>query len=523
MSTVVFIGVLVTFILGYKIYGGYLSKLLEINKDNPTPAIVKYDGSDFVPAKNWMILFGHHFASIAGAGPIVGPVLAYMSWGWLGTLLWIVLGTIFMGGIHDFLSLVISVREGGQTIGNISKEYISLRASKVFLGFLWFALVIVIAVFASLCAKSFISQPEVVLPSLGLIPVAIFVGILIYNLRVNTAFSTLIGLILLFLLVLGGELFKVKLNLANPYLFWIIVLFLYAFFASILPVNILLQPRDYISSFLLFFGIGVSLIGLFIRPFPIRGAVLFKYSSSLGPLFPVMFITVACGAISGFHSLVSSGTTSKQISSELHAKRIGLGAMVLEGVLATIALFSVAFVLKNPPNASPMELFSLGFSKIAYFLGDYGKVVALVILNAFILTTLDSATRITRFITQELGGIKNKWVATTIVILTGGYLGLTGQWQILWPIFGASNQLVAALALIVISAWLISKKKNFKVAVIPAIIMLTITTVALALSMVKFFTQGNWLLFGISLALLFMAGLVVDEFIRLKLRVSHTR
>ncbi|RKY36144.1 MAG: carbon starvation protein A, partial [Candidatus Omnitrophota bacterium] len=159
MSTVVFIGVLVTFILGYKIYGGYLSKLLEINKDNPTPAIVKYDGSDFVPAKNWMILFGHHFASIAGAGPIVGPVLAYMSWGWLGTLLWIVLGTIFMGGIHDFLSLVISVREGGQTIGNISKEYISLRASKVFLGFLWFALVIVIAVFASLCAKSFISQP----------------------------------------------------------------------------------------------------------------------------------------------------------------------------------------------------------------------------------------------------------------------------------------------------------------------------------------------------------------------------
>lgn len=514
MSILIFLLAIGLLIAGYVFYGNYIVSIFGLDKKRITPALAKEDGVDYVPAKNWLVIFGHHFASIAGAGPIIGPILAYIWWGWLGAMIWIILGTIFMGAVHDFSSLFISLREEGFSVGQIAQKYISKRAGIFFLIFLWFALVIIIAIFAAICAKSFISQPPVVVSSLGLIPVAILVGFLIYRLRVNIVLATLLGIISLVFLLFLGQVKPLVLNIENPYFLWTVILLVYAFFASITPVNILLQPRDYLSSFLLFFGIAVAFIGLLSRPYSISGAKLINFQSEAGYIFPMMFITIACGAISGFHSLVASGTTSKQITSEGDAKKIGYGAMVLEGVLALIVLFSVAFGLKNIPQGitEPADIFSLGFAKVAYFLGNHAKYIALVILNAFILTTLDTATRIARFITQELFNINNKWLSTGLVVFSAGYLALMDKWKVLWPIFGASNQLVAGLALIVASGWLFCKKKKYYVTFIPAIIMIIITILALALQVRGFLASKNYLLSVISFILISFGILGIFEF-----------
>jgi len=523
MSVFLFFMAIACLVAGYVFYGNFIARIFGIEPQRATPAHTKYDGVDYVPAKNWLIIFGHHFASIAGAGPIIGPVLAYIYWGWLGALIWLILGSIFMGAVHDFASLIVSVREDGVSIGQIADKYISKRAGIFFLIFLWFALIIVIAIFAAICAKSFIDQPKVVVSSLGLIPVAIVLGFLIYKLRMNTFLATLLGIVTLGGLIFLGDIYPVKLLVSQPYMIWLVILFIYAFFASVIPVNILLQPRDYLASFLLFFGIAVAFIGLISKPFSIADSKLLSFTSSAGNLFPVMFITVACGAISGFHSLVASGTTSKQLNNEKDAKRIGYGAMILEGVLAIIVLFCVAFGLKNiPEGLEAAQVFSLGFAKVSYFLGDYGQFVALVILNAFILTTLDTATRITRFLTQELFRIDNKWVATSLTIVAAGYLALTNKWQILWPVFGASNQLVAGLALIVVSGWLFCKGKNYYITFIPAVIMIIVTSFALVLKIVDFSLKKDYILSGISVALIVLGALGIIEFRKLlKCQVSQ--
>lgn len=513
MSIIIFLVAICLLLCGYFFYGKVIRNILGIDFKRETPAHTHHDGVDYVPAKNWLILFGHHFASISGAGPIVGPIIAYMYWGWVGALLWIIVGSIFIGGVHDFASLFISVREGATSIGQIAQKYISKRASIVLLIFLWLALIIVIAVFASICAKSFIDEPKIVMPSVGLIPVAIIIGLLIYRFRVNIPMATILGLILLTTLIFLGAKFPIALGIKNAYTIWLIILFIYAFFASIIPVNILLQPRDYISSFLLFFGIIVAFAGIMLKPIGLESVHFFKFNTTLGPFFPVMFITVACGAISGFHSLVASGTTSKQLASEKDAQKIGYGAMIMEAILATIALVCVAFGLKSiPQGKTPIELFALGFGRIVFFLGDYANFVALVILNAFILTTLDTATRITRFLTQELFGMKSKYLATVIVVLVSGYLVLSGTWQTLWPMFGASNQLVAGLALIVVSAYLIKKKRNYKIAFIPAIIMFVVTLSALIVKGIDFLKSDNYLLLLISIVLVFLGLFIMIEF-----------
>ena len=520
MSALIFLAAICLLWCGYFFYGRFIRKVLGIDPSRQTPAHSCYDGIDYVPAKNWLILFGHHFASISGAGPIVGPVIAYMYWGWVGALIWIIFGSIFIGAVHDFSSLFVSVREGALSIGQISQKYISKRASIVLLVFLWAALIIVIAVFASICAKSFIDEPKIVAPSLGLIPVAVIVGLLIYRFKINIPWATALGLALLTALIFLGAKFPLAIGAKNSYTIWLVLLFVYSFFASIIPVNILLQPRDYISSFLLFFGIIVAFIGIFLNPIGLEGTNLFQFNTSLGPLFPVMFITVACGAISGFHSLVASGTTSKQLASEKDAQRVGFGAMILEAVLAIIALICVGFGVKDiPAGKNPIEIFALGFGRIVFFLGDYANFIALVILNAFILTTLDTATRITRFLTQELFRMNNKYIATLIVVLVAGYLVLSDTWQTLWPMFGASNQLVAGLALIVVSAYLMKNKRNWRITFIPAVIMFIITLAALAVKAFDFFKNENYVLFGASIALCILGLFIIFEF--KKVRRSH--
>lgn len=515
MNVILFLVVLLIFIAGYLLYGNFLSRILGVDEKKKTPAFSKFDGIDYIPAKNPIVLFGHHFSSIAGAGPIIGPIFAYIFWGWLGVIIWILFGSIFLGGVHDFVSMFISVREEGKSIGDISEKYISKKAGFIFLIFLWFALILVIAVFASLCAKTFVSMPQIVLPSIGLIFVAIFTGFLIYKTKFGLLNSTILGIFLLFLLIVLGEKFPIKFSIKEDFLIWVIILLLYSYFASILPVNILLQPRDYLSSFLLFFGILVMVIGIILNPTPLNNSNFLKFSSKEGFIFPIMFITVACGAISGFHSLVSSGTTSKQIGNEKDIKRIGYGGMILEGILASSVLFIVAFGLKGTNlEKTPPELFSAGFSKTVFFLGKYSPFIALLILNTFILTTLDTATRITRFIFEEITRFKNVFISTFIIILLSAYLLLSGTWQTLWPLFGASNQLVAALALLTGTAWLIDKKKNYLITLIPAIIMLLITLSALIIKIPEFLKLRNYLLFFVNLILIFLGFFIVFEFLK---------
>lgn len=516
-SLIIVFFALILFFWAYSFYAKKMASLWHIDPKRPTPAYSKFDSVDYIPAKNWLVLFGHHFSSIAGAGPIIGPVIAVMLWGWLPALLWVIFGTILIGGVHDFGSLIISVREGGSSVADIAGAVISRRAKIIFSLFVWLALILVIAVFAYLCADTFVKEPRIVLPSLGLIPVAMLVGFLLYSLRANNALSTVLGLAFLVGLIFLGNF----LPISNKINIWILVLFVYCYIASVLPVNILLQPRDYLSSFLLFFGVGAGYAGLlFSRP-KITLPFYLKYSGSEGYLWPMLFVTVACGAVSGFHALIASGTTSKQIANERYAKRIGYGGMVAEGIVAVLAIIS-ASILFNPgqdftaalKSSSPIGIFAKGYGLITNsILCNYGSFIAITILNAFILTTLDTATRISRYLSEELFGIKNRYLSTLLITILGASLAFSGKWQKIWPAFGASNQLVAALALFVLSCWLLSQGKPAKFTIFPAFFMLVTTLAALVFQAVKYFNSKDTVLFVVSIVLIVLAGFMVWEII----------
>lgn len=513
-SLYICLAAIVIFFLGYKIYGAWLEHLFGINPSRKTPAHEKFDGVDYVPAKNWLVLFGHHFSSIAGAGPIIGPVIACIAWGWLPALIWVVVGTIFIGGAHDFASLVCSVREGGSSIADIAGGAISRKAKILFSVFVWLALILVIAVFIYLCADTFVKEPKIVLPSLGLIPVAILIGFLLYNLKANNTAATILGLVLLTALLLLGN----KLPIGGGLEFWVIILLVYCFIASVMPVHLLLQPRDYLSSFLLFAGVLFGYLGIVILRPAVAQPAYTAFKAAEGGMWPMMCVTVACGAISGFHSLIASGTTSKQLDNEKYARRIGYGGMIAEGLVAVMAILAICAGLGSGnlqallKDIGPINSFSRGYGEITKsILGGWGRFIAVTILNAFILTTLDTATRISRYLTEELFGIKNRYLATLIVVVLGGALALTGAWQKIWPIFGASNQLVAALALFVISCWLLAHKKTLKFTLLPAIFMFVTTVAALALQARRYFIMKDYLLLGISAVLLALAFYLLAE------------
>ena len=510
---VLFTGLL--FFWAYYFYAKKLEKLWHIDPKKPTPAYARYDSIDYIPAKNWLVLFGHHFSSIAGAGPIIGPVIAVMLWGWLPALLWVVIGTIFIGGVHDFGSLITSVREHGTSIADIAGHAVSKRAKILLSAFVWLALILVIAVFAYLCADTFVKEPKIVLPSLGLIPVAVIVGFLLYIAKANTTLSTVFGLTCLVGLILLGNILVINGSIK----LWLLILFIYCYLASILPVNILLQPRDYLSSFLLFFGVVVGYIGLLISR-PVMTIPFFnKWKTKEGSLWPMLFVTVACGAISGFHALIASGTSSKQIASEAQVKKIGFGAMVAEGLVAVLAIIAAGMLFKKGDDfalalktMTPIGIFGNGFWAITKgILGGYGEFIAITILNAFILTTLDTATRISRYLTEELFGIKNRYFSTLIIIVLSAALAFSGQWVKIWPAFGASNQLVAAMALFVLTTWLLAKKKSAKFTLIPAFFMLITTLAALILQIIKYYKSRDNLLLFVTVVLVLLAGFMVYE------------
>lgn len=494
-SLVLLIGTLLLFSCAFRWYGRFLNRLFQINAASPTPAHTCHDGVDFVPAKNWLVLFGHHFSSICGAGPIIGPVLAVAYWGWAPSLIWIVVGAMLMGAVADYASLVVSMRSGGRAISEIAGPEVSPRARLLFSVFIWLSLILIIAVFALFGAKTLIEETSAVAPSMGLIPIAIITGWLLYRRGVSTTIATVFGLgALLFLLWLGYHA-PVGLPAIGPISAqngWIIILLLYCAVASIAPVNILLQPRDYLAAYLLFATIGIGVLAVCVEH-PDLAAPFHAWNPAdlwpgAGPLFPMLFVTIACGAISGFHSLVSSGTTSKQIAEETHCCRIGYGGMLTEGLVGVLVLICAAGALTPDElgatlhTAGPIAAFSEGYGRLsAFLLGPYGKPFAVLALNAFILTTLDTATRIARYLTTDLFRIRNKYAATGVVVLAAGALAVTGQWQRIWPAFGTANQLIAGLSLLVTACWLIRRGKRAWPVLIPALLMLVITTAAFVL------------------------------------------
>lgn len=521
MSSIAIVaGSILLFFLGYRFYAAKIAVLFGIQPSRETPAHSKFDGVDYVPAKHWTVLFGHHFATIAGAAPIIGPVLAVSIWGWGPTLVWVILGTIFIGGVHDFTALMISVRHGGRSIGDIAEETISGNAKIVFLSFIWVTLILIIAVFVCVCAKTLVARPEIVIPSLGLVPVAVIAGVLLYNVKLNQVLVTVLGLAALAGLIVLGRIFPIVLP-GNAIFKWSVVLLIYSFIASVTPVQVLLQPRDYLSAFLLFFGLLCGYAGMFLSRPAMKYPVFCGWNAAGGGLlWPVLFVTVACGAISGFHSLVSSGTTSKQIASEAHAKRIGYGGMVAEGLLAALAIFVIASTFGTKDElvsvvqggAGPVGAFGQAYGNVTrVVLGPFAGLFAIMILNAFILTTLDSATRIGRYVTQELFRVKNKFISTLAVVSLAGWLGLSGEWNQIWPVFGSANQLIAALALIVASSWFLTRKKKAWYTIAPMIFMLITSMGALVFKIVEYARDRNFILLSISAVLAILAVFILVE------------
>ena len=521
---------LVVLFLGYRFYAPVIERLFGVDPHRKTPAHIEYDGRDYIPAKNWLILFGHHFASIAGAGPILGPVISGMVWGWGPALLWIIGGSILLGGVHDFSALMVSIRHKGKSIADVAETTMGKTPRLIFSFLIWIVLVLVVAVFAASAAKTLSTTPQVVIPTFGLILVAILVGAMVYKLKLNLALSTAVGIGLLFGLIALGYYYPINAS----FHFWLYVLFAYAFIASVLPVNILLQPRDYLAAFVLFFGLLVGYIGLLLTHPAMHTPLFVSFSGTEGPLWPMMCVIIACGAISGFHSLVSGGTTSKQLPNERDAKRIGYGGMITEAALAVLALISVTAGLywkRGPAGLVYPDLmkggnwiatFGKGYGQITKpIFGTLGMLIGITMLKTFILTTLDSATRITRYIGDELFGerlrikpMRNPYLNTAVVVGFALYLAL-GSWQAIWPVFGAANQLVAALVLLVVSTYLVTIRKNIWYCLIPGIFMLFTTIAALIWELFHFFPQGKTLLGIVGSVLLLLAGIVVTSALKI--------
>jgi carbon starvation protein len=533
MLTAVFLSACFLFILAYLKYGKFLIKHFELNNKNHPPSTHMYDGIDYVPAPA-PVLFGHHFSSIAGAGPVIGPIIAGVAFGWGAVWLWVVIGSIFIGGIHDFSSLVISIRNRGRSIAEIANTYMSKRAYHLVLAFIWLTLVYVLIVFMDLTANTFKMDGGVATSSLLFMLLAAGFGISLYRFKLPLKWATLIFVPLLFFFIWLGQVIplnNIPAFLGDQAKTWDMVLVVYCFIASVIPVWILLQPRDYLCSFLLYGSIVGGFLGILLGGLPLNYPAFTALSSQdIGPLFPMLFVTVACGAISGFHAIVASGTSSKQLKKETDALPIGYGAMLVEGLVAIIALCTVMMIGKNDPLAAkaPLVIYGAGMAKFLSVFGipeKYGASFGLLSLSAFVLTTLDTATRLARYIFQEffsIEGKKTRYLATlaTLFLPTVFVLinikdasgNLIPAWKIIWPIFGATNQLLAGLALMVVAVWLKKKGKHIWFVVIPMVFMLLMTLWALLLLIMQYKLS---LIGFIGAILLFLAIMLIFEAIEI--------
>jgi len=526
-SIIALIGIL--FLIGnYFLYGKYIEKKIKPT-NKKTPAILNKDKTDFYPANKYF-LFGHHFASIAGAGPIIGPILAVSYFGWLFTTLWIILGTIFIGAVHDYLSLMLSVRNKAQGIAKIAEKSLNKRSGKIFALMIYLTLMLIITVFSVSAADSIISQPSLVIPIIAISIIAIILGLAVYKFKKNPLISSIIALILAFYFMYLGFKYPIVLPFSPSILriFWITVLIAYGAIASLIPVWVFLQPRDYLSSIqlILFLTLGFASI-LIVKPIINSPQII----TGNFPMWPILFITVACGAVSGFHSLVASGTTSKQLANEKQGRFIGYGGMVAEGLLALLVVLIVSTLAWNsgPLNFTDslkqgwIIAFGNGFGNIVFKLGipfltfSIASLIGAFMVNQFILTSLDTSTRLSRFVLSETFThkiFKNKLICILITIIPAYILAITNSYVNIWKLFGSSNQLIAAVALITISAYFVEHKQKIKFLLIPTVFMIITTLSALFYGLFNkngYVFTHNWLLSIISIALIVLALIVSYE------------
>jgi len=564
------------FLSGYRIYSRYIARwIYQLDPDFVTPAHEFEDGVDFVPT-NRHVLFGHHFTSVAGAAPIVGPAIAVI-WGWLPAFLWVVLGTIFAGAVHDFGTLWISSRHKGNSIGTLAESIVGDRARVLFLLLIFFLLLMVNAVFAVIIANLFMANPGAVLPVWGSLVVALVVGFLIYRTGAGILIPSLAALAILYALIWFGQYVPFQLpdllgfestaaqvsasggDLAlaaeaahadGQRVGWIVILFVYTFFASVLPVWLLLQPRDYVNGHQLFVALGIIGAGVIVtNPRVVAPAVNTALPADAPSWFPLLFITIACGAISGFHGLVASGTSSKQLDRETDARYVGYGGAIGEGALALTAILATTagFALYAgvdgwhahygswaAASAGATTAFVNGVGVLAEGLGiphAVATIFAAVVVISFAATTLDTSVRLQRYIIAELGveyrikAVQNRWIATLIAVTSCALLALgldrgAGGMR-LWPLFGTTNQLLAGLSLLILTLFLLKLGRKAWVTAVPMAFLLFMTTWAMILNLLRFTRESQTLLvivggviFVLELWLLFEAAVAVRRFVR---------
>jgi len=531
MIAIVLVAVIVVFILAYRFYGGFLARELGLDDRRPTPAVEMNDGVDYVPAKK-MLLLGQHFSAIAAAGPIVGPIVAGMAYGWVPALLWIVLGAIFIGGVHDFTSLVASIRHKAASMGEIVKANMSRTSHILFLLFVWLCLIYVIVAFTDVTAQTFKTVsggeaygPAVAASSVLYLLAGVALGVLLYKFKVRLWLATLIFVpLVLFIVWLGPHLPPPLLEAmaAVTGKQWDVFLLIYCFVASVIPMWLLLQPRGYLGGWLLYLVLAVGLVGVFSGKFglnypsfvtPQEGSLSGSLFGGVLPLMPFLFITVACGACSGFHGIVSSGTTSKQLAKECDARPVGYGGMLLEGIVAVLALATVVMLTPSQAGAArkdgPNFIYASGIATYLTLFGlpyKIGLGFALLAFSTFVYDTLDVCTRLARYIFQELVGLRGRLggflaTAVTLSVPLAFFLLVQKQaaWLVAWYIFGASNQLLASLILMAVAVWLINSGKTAKKAlfvIIPMAVMMLMALWSLVVQVLPFWNALRGMLSG---------------------------
>lgn len=539
-SIIVMVLGLVALTLGYFVYSKFIAgKILRLDPDFETPAHTLQDGVDYVPTNKY-VLWGHHFTSVAGAAPIIGPAIAVI-WGWLPAFLWVIFGTVFMAGVHDMSAVWASIRNKGQSMGSIAGNVIGARARSLLMIVIFLLLLMVNAAFGTVIAGMMVATPSAVLPVWGAIVVAFIIGQLIYKFKWNLPLVSLLGVIALYVLIYLGP--KVPIALPAEMMgmpakgWWIIILFAYAAVASLLPVWMLLQPRDYINGLQLFVGLIALYISFFIVG-PDIVAPVFNQNLPNGtpPIMPLLFVTVACGAISGFHGLVSTGTTSKQINKEPDARFVGYFGAVGEGLLALAAILAATAGFATLADWEAVYT-AFGKGSVGAFIQGGGNIMnqgiglnieisttMLTVMAAlFAATTMDTGVRLTRYIFQEWGDIyhlpvlKNGTVATfaavgTCVLLVFGTGGADGSGGLtIWPLFGTTNQLMAGLTLLIVSVMLLRRGIKSWYTLIPMVFLLAMTVIALVMQVKTFYLKEQWLLLLLDIVILVASILVCLE------------
>ena len=533
----------VTYVFFYRFYARYLgSRIFKLDPSAQTPAHSMNDGVDYVPSKK-MVLFGHHFASIAGLAPMLGPAIAVI-WGWLPAMLWVVIGTVLIGAVHDMSAIVVSMRNRGLSIGKVAEDLIGARAKTLFLLIILFLLCLVMGVFVGIVADLFTTSyyPQSVFPTFSLMAIAVVIGWLVYKRSASIGRMTLIGFVLMLASV------WVSMNIGTPDLGrqnWIVLLLIYAFSASVLPVWLLLQPRDYLNSLLLYLGLGAAYVGFFVLQPDFVAPMVDVSPSAAPPIFPFVFIVIACGAASGFHGLVSSGTTSKQIDKETDAVVVGYGGMVGESALGLLAVLATTAGFRSAESwsehysswtaasglASTMSAFIDGAALFVARLGvpmEVAQAFIALVAVSFALTTVDSGTRLLRYNIGEIGQsfglpqLGNRYVGSLVAVSLIAFFAfyqVNGQpaGLALWALFGSTNQVMAGLTLLTVSVYLRQKGRNYWYTLVPMIFMMVVTVTAMVYNLQIYYNGGQMLLTTVAASIFILSiWLAIEAILRFR-------